>query len=73
MEVEGTRVKLNRSEIQEGASPINPSWAASQISRFGLERATLNPQLARYAKCPEVLQAAGYTVEIVDEETEAEP
>ncbi len=73
MEVEGTHVKLHRSEIRDDACPLNPTWAANQISRFGLERAAQSWQLARYMKCPEVLQVAGYSVEIIDDEAETEP
>ncbi len=72
MEIEGTHVKLHRSEIRDGASPLNPTWAANQISRLGLEKAVQSWQLARYTKCPEVLQAAGYSVEIINDEAETE-
>jgi len=72
MEVNGKHIKLNESELENGACPINPRWAGSQIERLGIPIAEGSPKLAPFTRCPGVLKAAGYTVEIIPDTSAVE-
>ena len=65
MEINGRNIKVNQSELVGGECPMDVSWAASQIRRYGLKLAELSSKLAPFTRCVEVLEASGYTVEII--------
>ena len=68
MEINGRKIKLNKSEIN-GSCPLDPSWAASMMDRYGIEIVSASRRMSHLAKCPDVLEAAGYEVEIVEDQT----
>lgn len=65
MKVERRRVTLNREEVSHEC-PIKPKWAASMVQIYGPD-ADLKGRLGRYSRCPEVLELAGYEVQIEGE------
>ena len=64
MEVEGRTVRLKESEVGR-VCPVNPTFAASQVRLYGPNVGRPGTPLAQAARCPDVLRAAGYRVEIL--------
>jgi hypothetical protein len=65
MEVKGSKIILNRSEVSE-VCPTVISWAAKMIQIYGPDT-DFKGRLKVFSRCPEVLKAAGYDVEISEE------
>ena len=64
MEVDGHTIRLKESEVSR-VCPVNPTFAASQVRLYGPEVGRPGSPLAQAARCPDVLMAAGYKVEIL--------
>lgn len=73
MKVDGNRVELNQSELDDASCPRNPAWGAAMIRSFGLSTVADSKRMAHFAKCPDVLERAGYEVTVVEDAAEAEP
>jgi len=68
MEISGQHITLRESEIKDSACPLDPKWAAGLIRRLGLDAALESKRVSRYVTCPTVLEAAGYSVEVVPDD-----
>jgi hypothetical protein len=67
MKIEGNRIILTKEEVETTVCPRNVQWAARMVELYGPNR-DFKGRLAQFSRCPEVLRAAGYEVEIVEEE-----
>ena len=73
MEINGRHIKLKGSEILNGVCPLDTSWGASMIRRYGPHLLSSSKRMSHIATCPEVLRAAGYDVEIVEDSPDEMP
>lgn len=71
MRVEGRKVYLKPEEVSTEC-PVKPAWAARMIEVYGPD-AELRGRLGRFSRCPEVLDLAGYEVEIEGSQGKATP
>ena len=73
MKVDGLKITLKKSELDDAECPVNPAWGAGMIGSLGLSRVIDSPRLEGLSRCPEVLKAAGFEVFVEDDEAEPLP